>query len=285
MLKLHGFRGYITMAMVGGNMMNNEEVVAKKSLGQHWLTDPVTLEAICDLADIASGDTVLEIGPGRGSLTERLLMRSAHVQAVEVDRDLIAGLRKRFGDTSLEIINQDIRRFDFRKLPSGYKIVANIPYYLTNYLIQLLTDSINPPAVAVLLIQREVADRLMAKPGQLSILAVITQAYWTVTAGPVVPAAMFTPPPKVDSQIVKMVRRSQPLVPPASKRVFIQLVRICFGQKRKTLANSLSAGYRLDKDTVKQLLEGSAIPSFSRPQQLNMPQWLQLTKKLSDVLK
>ena len=257
----------------------------KKSLGQHWLTDSATLKIICDLADISPKDTVLEVGPGQGSLTAKLLKRASRVIAVEMDKHLIAGLQKRFDNTGLSIINQDIRKYDFRSLPSGYKLVANIPYYLTSYLIQLLTDSVNPPSVAVLLIQREVAERLTAQPGNLSILGVIAQAYWKVTAGPVVAAALFTPPPKVDSQVVKLTRRQTPLPPDVLKREFIRLVKSCFNQKRKTIANSLSAGYNLDKATVRQILGQASISPEARPQQLDLDQWLILTKKLSNVLK
>ena len=150
-----------------------EEPIPKKDLGQHWLTDRETLKSIVELAQLAEDELVLEIGPGLGDLTEVLLDSTNNVIAVEFDESLISGLKQRFNGSTVLIENKDIRRFNLTKLPKGYKVVANIPYYLTSYLIRLLSQSPNPPSLAVLLIQQEVAERLAAKPGQMSIIGTI----------------------------------------------------------------------------------------------------------------
>jgi len=249
-----------------------------KSLGQHWLNDPEALNSICDLAELNNRDTILEIGPGLGSLTKYLTERAKRVVAVEFDDLLAATLKAKFVNTeNLEIINQDIRKFDLRPLDPGYKCVANIPYYITSYLIRLLSESVNPPAMAVLLIQKEVAQRLSAQPGQLSVIAVITQVFWQIELGIVVPRKLFLPPPEVDSQLIKLVRRKDSLVSEDQQKVFFQTVRVGFSQKRKTLANSLSSGFRITKVQAQQFLDQAGINPKSRPQELSIEDWQKLT--------
>jgi 16S rRNA (adenine1518-N6/adenine1519-N6)-dimethyltransferase len=182
-----------------------------KSLGQHWLKDRFILEAIADCADISPTDTVLEIGPGLGTLTSTLLARAEQVVAVEFDPELARKLPGQFPGKNLTVHHQDILSFDLSALPKGYKVVANVPYYITSKIVKLLSESANPPSVAVLLVQKEVAERLAAKQGDMSILTVASQLYHEVELGPLVPAHYFTPPPKVDSQVVVMRRRTSPL--------------------------------------------------------------------------
>jgi 16S rRNA (adenine1518-N6/adenine1519-N6)-dimethyltransferase len=186
---------------------------AKKALGQHWLTDPASLQAMCDAAEVSSVDAVLEVGPGLGTLTQLLVAQAGHVVAVEFDKTLAAQLSGRVPAANLEVVQQDILRFDLTNLPPNYRVIANIPYYLTSNLIRTLSESKNPPARAVLLVQKEVAERVAAKPGDMSILAITAQFYWRVGLGRVMPAMLFTPPPKVDSQILILKRRLEPLFP------------------------------------------------------------------------
>jgi 16S rRNA (adenine1518-N6/adenine1519-N6)-dimethyltransferase len=145
----------------------------KKSLGQHWLHDRDVLAHIADCADINEDDVVLEIGPGLGTLTSELLRRSKKVIAVEFDEDLARKLPGQFPGKDLEVIQSDILSFDLSRLPANYKVVANVPYYITSKIVQLLMTAENKPSVAVLLVQKEVAQRLGAQPGDMSILAVI----------------------------------------------------------------------------------------------------------------
>ncbi len=249
-------------------------VETKKSLGQHWLHDADSLQAMVSAADVQPDQTVLEIGPGTGTLTEHLLAAGAKVIALEFDQDLLKGLQKRFdADANFTLVHGDIRTFNFTELPADYKVVANIPYYLTSHLVQLLSETTNPPTCAVLLIQKEVAERATAGPGDMSLLSITTQFYWQASLGPLVPAALFTPPPKVDSQILILERRTQPLFPDVQPKDFFRLVKAGFSQKRKTLHNSLAAGLHLDKANAATLLKKADISAGLRPQNLSLQQW------------
>lgn len=250
----------------------------KKSLGQHWLQDQVALGAMCDAAEIQTTDTVLEIGPGLGTLTELLTKRAKEVIAVEFDEALAQALPGVVGAANLSTVQHDILKFDLTTLPKNYKIVANIPYYLTSNLIRVISESVNPPAVAALLVQKEVAQRVAATPGEMSLLSVSAQFYWDVSTGHEVPAELFTPPPKVDSQILVLKRRDQPLFPGTDIQIFFQLVKAGFSARRKTLLNSLSGGLRLDKKQTSQLLEAAGIAANLRPQTLSLDQWHSLYK-------
>ncbi|GAC1388121.1 MAG: 16S rRNA (adenine(1518)-N(6)/adenine(1519)-N(6)) -dimethyltransferase RsmA [Candidatus Saccharimonadales bacterium] len=251
----------------------------KKALGQHWLTDTASLQAMVDAAHVTSEDTVLEIGPGAGTLTELLVARAQQVIAVEFDADLARSLPKNVPNANLQVIQQDILRFDFSSLPINYKIVANIPYYLTSNLIRIISETSNPASEVALLIQKEVAERVAAQPGKMSLLTVSAQFYWTIELGLVVPASFFTPPPKVDSQII-MATFQRKLPYEVNDAVFFRLVKAGFAARRKTLLNSLSAGLRLPKAHVLSLLEQAGIAPNIRPQELSINQWYDLYKSL-----
>lgn len=253
-----------------------EEPVTKKSLGQHWLTDEDSLDAMCEAVGIQAEDTVLEIGPGLGPLTKKLVARAKQVVAVEFDEALARDLPGRVPADNLTVIQQDILSFDFTSLPPNYKVVANIPYYLTSNLLREMCTSPNPFARAALLIQKEVAERVCAKPGDMSLLSVAVQLYCEVSLGQVVPAYLFTPPPKVDSQILKLTFRDRPLFPDIDERLFFRLVKAGFGQRRKTLLNSLSAGLHLSKENTATLLGHTAIAPNVRPQELRLEDWHRL---------
>lgn len=251
---------------------------AKKSLGQHWLTDYPSLSAMCDAVAVIDGDTVLEIGPGLGTLTELLVERADKVVAVEFDEKLARELPRRVPESNLTVVQQDILRFDLTALPANYKLVANIPYYLTSNLIRVLSESANPPAQAAILVQKEVAQRVAAGPGDMSLLSVTAQFYWDVSVGLLVPAQLFTPPPKVDSQILILKRRDTALFPGTDAKQFFRLVKAGFSNRRKTLLNSLSGGLQLEKPATKQLLESAKINPTARPQELSLQQWHDLYK-------
>lgn len=251
----------------------SKDVIPKKSLGQHWLNDEISLANMLVAADVGADDTILEIGPGLGSLTQLLVNASKEVIAVEFDDDLAWSLPIRVKAKNLHIVREDILRFDLTTLLPGYKVVANIPYYLTSKLVRVLSESTNPPAQVALLIQKEVAERLAAKPGDLSILGITSQYYWEVSLGPVVAAELFTPPPKVDSQIVKMKRRQTTLFPDVDESAFFHLVKAGFGAKRKTLLNSLSAGLRIEKSVITEMLAAASIDPGLRAQNLSLEEW------------
>jgi len=246
---------------------------AKKSLGQHWLTDHASLQAMCDAANVTNEDTVLEIGPGLGTLTELLVYEAKEVIAVEFDTKLAEELPSRVAEDNLQVIQQDILSFDFTQLPAGYKVVANIPYYLTSNLVRVLSESANSPSVAALLVQKEVAERIAAKAGSMSILSVTAQYYWEVEIGREVPANLFTPPPKIDSQILILKRRNTLLFPGVDTDIFFRLVKAGFSQKRKTLQNSLSGGLHTSREEAAALLQAAGLKVDARAQTLSLEDW------------
>ncbi len=258
-----GFQG------ITGSMPN-------KSLGQHWLHDREVLAHIADCAELNETDTVLEIGPGLGTLTSELLRRSQKVMAVEFDAELARKLPGQFPGKNLEVIESDILSFDLSSLPAGYKVVANVPYYITSKIIQLLMTADNKPSASVLLVQKEVAQRLAAKPGDMSILAISAQLFADVTLGDVVPAEFFTPPPKVDSQVVILKTRTQPFLNDISEKEFFRAVKAGFSAKRKKLRSSLAGGLNIDKDQAEILLANAAISPDARAESLSLDDWARL---------
>lgn len=251
---------------------------AKKSLGQHWLNDPASLEAMCQAADVQSGDTVLEIGPGPGSLTELLVKKAGQVIAVELDDKLAKELSARVKADNLHVVRQDILKFDLTALPPGYKVVANIPYYLTSHLIRVISETPNPPATAALLVQKEVAERVAARPGDMSLLGVAAQFHWQVSLGREVSAELFTPPPKVDSQILILNRRPQLLFEDVDTKTFFRLVKAGFAQRRKTLLNNLTSGLNLTREQAETICKTAAIDPTRRAQTLSLEEWHALYK-------
>lgn len=254
---------------------------AKKSLGQHWLKDRDVLSSIADDALINPNDTVLEIGPGLGTLTSELLRRAKKVVAVEIDGDLAAKLPGQFPGKNLEVVNQDILTYDLNNLPPHYVVVANVPYYITSKIIQLLMTAENKPRRIVLLIQKEVAQRLAAKEGDMSILAISAQVYATVELSDVVPADYFTPPPKVDSQVVILHTRPNQQVPREIEKQFFRVVKAGFSAKRKKLRSSLAGGLGLSKPEVERLLVKATINADARAEMLSIDDWLKLAKLVS----
>lgn len=247
-----------------------------KTLGQHWLQDEFCLDAMWEAAEITPDDTVLEIGPGPGTLTEKLVRQAKQVVAVEFDKALAADLPKRVPAANLTVVNQDILSFDLTSLPANYKVVANIPYYLTSNLLRVLCESPNHFSQASILIQKEVAERVCAAPGDMSLLSVSVQFYCEARLGEVVPAYLFTPPPKVDSQILELTFRSKPLFPGTDTKAFFRVVKAGFAQRRKTLLNSLSAGLHISKEQTTEILAEADIKPSVRAQNLSLSDWYKL---------
>ena len=251
----------------------------KKSLGQHWLKDPDMLAAIADAAALTPDDTVLEIGPGLGTLTSRLLARAGRVTAVEYDADLARKLPGQFPGKQLTVVHEDILQFDLGQLPAGYVVVANVPYYITSKIVQKLLTAENKPRRTVLLVQKEVAERIAAEPGAMSLLGVSAQLYAEATLGPVVSRQFFVPPPKVDSQVVVLETRAQPLVSPADEKDFFRVVRAGFVAKRKKLRSALAAGLALDKTEIETILQNAGISPDWRAEDVSIAQWLAIMQE------
>lgn len=250
----------------------------KKSLGQHWLFDAGSLHAICDAADVQPEDTILEIGPGLGPLTVELTQRAKQVIAVEFDEQLARELPSRVPAANLTVVHDDFMRFDLSQLPAGYKVVANVPYYITSKIVRALLESSTPPQSATLLVQKEVAERIAADPGDMSILAVSAQFYADPELGQVVPAEMFNPAPKVDSQIITLHVHETPLFDDVTPKQFFAVVRAGFGEKRKTLRNSLSGGLRIEKSESEAILQKADISTGARAEELSLEDWHRLAK-------
>ncbi|MEX0668458.1 MAG: 16S rRNA (adenine(1518)-N(6)/adenine(1519)-N(6))-dimethyltransferase RsmA [Candidatus Saccharimonadales bacterium] len=250
----------------------------QKSLGQHWLFDEEALAAMLSAGEVSGEDVVLEIGPGLGSLTSYLTAVASKVIAVEADEELATGLKTRVPLENLEVITGDILEFDTSKLPKGYKVVANIPYYITSKILQNFLEADNQPLLMALLVQKELAERVVATPGDMSVLAFSVQYYAKAKMLGVVPKELFDPMPKVDSSVLQVRIRNKPYFPADTKELF-RLVKAGFGERRKQLANSLAGGLRIDKDEAITMLEKANIASSARAQELSMEQWQQLYKQ------
>ena len=267
----------------------NSNLKNNKSLGQHWLRDREILDAIAFSAEIEDGDFVLEIGPGLGTLTSSLLKfagKNGRVLSIEFDENLAKKLPAQFPGKNLEIINADFLDFDLSKLPKNYKVAANVPYYITSKIVEKLLTSENKPSVAALLVQKEVAERMAAKAGELSILAIASQIYAEVSLDILVPREFFTPPPKVDSQVVVLKSREHNLIEifnsknncEVSEREFFRIVKAGFAAKRKKISKSLSANLAISKEKSAEILEACEISPDLRAQDLKINDWLKISK-------
>lgn len=251
-----------------------------KLLGQHWLYDESVLDAVLDAAHIKGGDTVLEVGPGLGTLTERILKRNAKVIAVEKDQVLAEQLAK---NKQVTVVNEDILKYDLNHISPPYKVAANIPYYLTSALIRNLLESPNQPSAIGILIQKEVAERLVAEPGKMSILSFSAQYYAEVSLSRIVEAKLFDPPPKVDSQVVSLRPYDKPLFQ-ANTKILFRLVKAGFAEKRKKLLNSLAGSLGLGKSKVDEILRAAGLGDNVRAQELSMNDWESLYKAYISTL-
>ena len=258
----------------------------KKSLGQNFLVEPWPLGHILAAADLASEDIVLEIGPGLGILTRQLAANAGQVIAVELDDRLIGLLQTDFQDQpQVTIVHGDILSLAPGELVAQYagngsrptyKVVANLPYYITAPVLRHLLEADQAPERTVVMVQREVAERICAQPGQLSILAVSVQFYARPTIVCQVPADAFYPRPKVDSAVLRLDNELHPAATGVTATVFFRIVRAGFGQKRKQLANSLAAGLALPKAGVTACLEEAGIDPQRRAQTVDIEEWCTL---------
>jgi 16S rRNA (adenine1518-N6/adenine1519-N6)-dimethyltransferase len=244
-----------------------------KGLGQHFLVDKPSLEAIMDAASVTSTDTVLEIGPGLGVMTRPLAEQAGQVVAVETDH-VLADILRRDAPHNLEVVEQDILHFDLKQLPAGYKAIANIPYYLTSKIFRLLIESPNPPSMMSVLIQKEVAERITSKPGQMSILALSVQYYGTAEITRIVERHKFWPAPKVDSAVLR-VTLTGPAFPADPSKLF-RLIKAGFGEKRKQLKNSLAGGLNLSSELAIVLVAEAKLAPTARAQELDLKSWRRL---------
>jgi 16S rRNA (adenine1518-N6/adenine1519-N6)-dimethyltransferase len=253
-----------------------------RSLGQHFLVDRGIVRRIVEAARVGPDDTVLEIGPGRGILTEELLETGARVVAVEMDRGLHAALKERLGgEARLTLHHADALRFDPGNLPAPYKVVANLPYQVTTPLLFRLLEACPAPALAVVMIQREVADRILATPGtkEYGVLTVGVKVRASAEACFPVPPGAFRPPPKVRSMVVRITPLALPLLPEAEMAGFMAVVRAALGRRRKTLKNALAALGRPGPEIVAALAAAGIDPGV-RGETLDPDAFLRLYRAL-----
>jgi len=262
-------------------LLNRYGLKPQKGLGQNFLSDPGSLQKVIRAADIHPEDTVLEIGPGLGSLTHLIAQAAARVIAVELDSHLVDALEEILQPyPHVELIHADILEVNLNNLFSspGYLVVANIPYYITSALLRQLLEASFPPARLVLTIQKEVAERICAEAGNLSLLALSVQVYGQPEIIDTIPAGAFYPVPKVDSAVVRVDIYPEPLIPSEHLDMFFSLIKAGFSQKRKTITNAISAGMRWDKEKTATLLTRSNIDPKRRAQTLSMDEWKQLVE-------
>jgi 16S rRNA (adenine1518-N6/adenine1519-N6)-dimethyltransferase len=267
-------------------LLKSAKINPKKGLGQNFLLDPAALRRIISAAEIPEDATVLEIGAGLGSLTRYLAQAAQKVVAVELDGELFPALQQVLANNqNVSLVKGDILKLQPAALvgQAGYLVVANIPYYITSNLIRHLLEASVKPKRLVLTVQREVAERICAKPGDLSLLALGVQVYGLPTIAGQIPAGAFYPAPKVDSSIVRVDLYPQPLIPAESLDRFFRLAKAGYSQKRKTLRNALAGGLGWPAARANELLQTAGIDPQRRAETLNLAEWNDLTASAGDI--
>jgi len=257
---------------------------ADKRLGQNFLQDPHALEKVVQIAEIRPSDTVLEIGPGLGSLTRYLAAAAQKVVAIELDENLFPPLEAVIAPyRNIQLIHGDILGIEPKEFieQSDYLVVANIPYYITSALIRHLLESNPRPRRIVLTIQKEVAERICTEPGNMSLLALSVQVYGSPRIATHIPARAFFPAPKVDSSVLVVDIYSTPAVDINLLDIFFQLIKAGFSQKRKKLRNSISAGMHQSPVESEKLLRSANIDPQRRAETLSLEEWGSLSEQYS----
>jgi 16S rRNA (adenine1518-N6/adenine1519-N6)-dimethyltransferase len=269
-------------------LLADEGLRPRRSLSQNFLTDAGALDAIVEAAELRPGDRVVEVGPGLGVLTRRLIAADASVLAVELDAKLAKYLRRELADVpQFELLEADALSVHSREIFPGkpFKLVANIPYHITSPLLHAFLEGERPPTLAVLLVQLEVAERIAAPPGQMSYLSVFVQNVASAEVVARVSAAAFEPAPDVDSAILRLRRRAAPAVPVGEGReAFYRLVQAGFRQRRKQIHNGLTRELPLSVAEVGVALAGCQVTPDRRPQTLSVDEWVCLHRALVNQL-
>ena len=270
----------------------------RRSLGQNFLVDEKALARIVEAAELTTEDWVLEVGAGLGTLTRALAEAAGQVVAVEIDPRLVAILRQSLADfPNVHLVEGDIFAFRLEDLfaplrpsgqPSGelppplsYKVVANIPYFITSPLLRYLMEAPHKPTLMVLTLQRDVAERITARPGRMSSLAVAVQFYGEPEIIARLKPGTFYPPPKVESAVVRVRAHRQPIVEVADVRFFFRVVQAGFSQRRKQLRNALSGGLARPKEEIETALHQAGIDPRRRAETLSLEEWTSISQALS----
>lgn len=252
-----------------------------RRLGQNFLVDEKVLQKVIQAAELKPEEDVLEIGPGAGSLTRLLALTARRVVAVELDQRLLPLLRHVLqGRDNVHLVQGDILSLDSSQLMGSrpYLVVANIPYYITSALLRHLLEARQQPRRLILTVQSEVAERICANQGDLSLLALSVQVYGTPQIAAHIPAGAFYPSPKVNSAVIRVDLAPQPFIPVEIHDLFFRLAKAGFSQKRKTLRNALAGGMAWDKERTQDLLLSAGIDPMRRAETLSLQEWLRLTR-------
>jgi 16S rRNA (adenine1518-N6/adenine1519-N6)-dimethyltransferase len=267
-------------------LLRAHQLHPKKGLGQNFLADPIALQRIVDAAEVQPDAHVLEVGPGLGSLTRYLARVAEQVVAVEIDQTLLPVLQEVLAPfDNVRVVQGDILQLNPAELmpESGYQVVANIPYYITSAVIRHLLEAPVKPARIVLTVQREVAERITAGTGKLSLLALSVQVYGKPRTVVRIPAGAFYPSPKVDSAVVRVDLYPEPVIPIEQLNTFFRLAKAGFSQKRKMLRNSLVGGLSLPQERVEGLLTTADIDPQRRAETLALDEWRRLTEAYDKI--
>ena len=262
-------------------LLRQSSIKAKKGLGQHFLVDEAVLDTIISAAELSPEDTVIEVGPGLGILTTHLARQAGQVIAVELDTKLAQLLRQKLvSSTNVSIVNADILKTNLSQLLDSkdkYKVVANIPYYITSPILRYFMETSSRPSLMVVMVQKEVGEAIVAHPGEMSLLAVSLQIYSKPKIVSYVSSQSFYPPPKVDSAILRLDILSEPAIK-VDINGFLDVVRCGFKSPRKQLHNSLAQGLNIKPAEAALLLEEAKIESQRRAETLSLDEWEKLYK-------
>lgn len=269
----------------------------QKKWGQHFLTDPRLLESIADTAEVQAGDTILEIGPGLGHLTRVLARRARRVVSVEIDASLARQLHADFANVSnvtivpgnfldaapIEWLGKSITGAGIPSAPVTipFKVVANLPYYITSAILRHILEAAVKPTLIVVMVQREVAQRIVAQPPAMNLLAVSVQCFAQPRIIRTIRAGAFYPPPKVDSAVVRMDVLPEPRLAPNETARFFEIVHAGFGTRRKQLRNALANGLGYSPKVIAQVLERIGIDPTRRAETLTLDEWMALYRRLA----
>ena len=261
-------------------LLRQSGIRAKKGLGQHFLVDETILETIVVAAELFPEDIIVEVGPGLGVVTAELARRADKVIAVEIDTELAALLNRRLTSLpNVDVINADILKVSPSQLLGGeynYKVVANLPYYITSPILRYFVEASPKPSLMVVMVQKEVGEAIVASYGKMSLLAVSLQVYSKPRIVSYVPSHSFYPPPKVDSVIVRFDILPEPAIKVADINGFFDVVRYGFSSPRKQLRNSLAHGLMIKPAEAATLLEKSEIDHHRRAETLSLEEWQRL---------
>ena len=265
-------------------LLKRYRIQPKKSLGQNFLVEPAGLMKVIHAAELSDSEEVLEIGAGLGSLTYLLAQTCARVTTVEIDRHMLEPLAEALKPFSnVQIVPGDILELDPSTLVSqeNYVVVANIPYYITSAIIRHLLEANLKPSRIILTIQQEVAQRILARDGKMSLLSLSVFVFGEPEIAGTIPAGSFFPTPDVDSAVLRIHLHPEPLIPPSQLDLFFKLAHAGFGQKRKTLRNSLSAGLSLPANEVEARMLEAGIEPSRRAETLSIAEWARLITQFS----